>query len=430
MKKQLKKSICPIISGKRKKIWELDHAYHCSIIGTCMEMQELLKLEKKIGPPMEPGIGAEVREHRLHGFLVSLSENRSSESRLINKILDKKYRQYVRRYSKARSDTDIKGLWKQDMDNGTVQGAYWAAMTHPCISDQLTNRIYGAIHMMSHHAVVESGKKRRMIAELQAKAKLLEERLEDNREQYLHKEEKFKSEIKYLKKQVVQMNKIITENEELRSSIKAFRTGEAAASWQEEKQRITEVLGSEQQRSAELMRRIDEVSKQLHHSNKIMKHAESSQSILKKRCAKLEQEREDLHQEISSLETTLLSIKGISCAGCADCGTNQCPGPDLCGKRLLYVGGKDHLVPHYKKLVREWGGELIHHDGGREASMNRLPAMLSQADAVLCPIDCVSHDACNCAKRICKRYSKPLVMMRSAGISSLARGLMDIGSIN
>ena len=52
--------------------------------------------------------------------------------------------------------------------------------------------------------------------------------------------------------------------------------------------------------------------------------------------------------------------------------------------------------------------------------------MLTTADAVLCPIDCVSHDACNCVKKMCKRFQKPFVLMRSAGLSSLAKGLSEI----
>jgi SET domain-containing protein len=68
----------------------------------------------------------------------------------------------------------------------------------------------------------------------------------------------------------------------------------------------------------------------------------------------------------------------------------------------------------------------MHHDGGKEVSRTLLPKMLISADAVLCPIDCISHDVCNCAKKICKRYQKPFILMRSASLSSLAKGLSDI----
>ena len=115
-----------------------------------------------------------------------------------------------------------------------------------------------------------------------------------------------------------------------------------------------------------------------------------------------------------------------SCSTCGDQDTNRCPGPDLCGKTILYVGGLHKMVSHYRQLIENHGGKFLHHDGGKEASRTILPKMLSSADAVLCPIDCVSHDACTCVKKICKRYQKPYVMMRSSGLSSLAKGLTEI----
>ena len=76
--------------------------------------------------------------------------------------------------------------------------------------------------------------------------------------------------------------------------------------------------------------------------------------------------------------------------------------------------------------MEQCGGRFLHHDGGKEASRTLLPKMLTTADAVLCPIDCVSHDACNCDQKMCKRFQKPFVLMRSAGLSSLAKGLSEI----
>jgi hypothetical protein len=111
---------------------------------------------------------------------------------------------------------------------------------------------------------------------------------------------------------------------------------------------------------------------------------------------------------------------------CGDFANGSCKGPDLCGKTVLYVGGQHSMVPQYRQLVEQYGGNFMHHDGGRENSRQLLPKMLCGADAVFCPVDCVSHDACKRVKKICKRYSKPFVMMRSSGLSSLAKGLGTI----
>ena len=100
----------------------------------------------------------------------------------------------------------------------------------------------------------------------------------------------------------------------------------------------------------------------------------------------------------------------------------------ITGKRVLYVGGRASLVAHYKVLAEKFGCQLLHHDGGREQSAHRLWELLGCADAVVCPVDCVSHEACALVKQACKGCLKPLVLARSSGLSSLARSLTELGS--
>ena len=60
---------------------------------------------------------------------------------------------------------------------------------------------------------------------------------------------------------------------------------------------------------------------------------------------------------------------------------------------------------------------------------------LRQADAVICPADCVGHPAYYQLKRHCKQAGKPCVMPRGSGLASfadglnrLAQGRLDIGA--
>ncbi len=98
--------------------------------------------------------------------------------------------------------------------------------------------------------------------------------------------------------------------------------------------------------------------------------------------------------------------------------------PALNGKRILCVGGRSNLVQFYRALVERRGGEFLHHDGGLEEYLDTVTRALSTVDAVVCPIDCVSHAACLKVKRACKHLlqssSSPL---RSSGLSSPARCL-------
>ena len=98
----------------------------------------------------------------------------------------------------------------------------------------------------------------------------------------------------------------------------------------------------------------------------------------------------------------------------------------LCGRRIAYVGGRTGLIPHFRALVERSGGSLLHHDGGMEEQSSRLDGLLAQCDAVLCPIDCVSHDASMRAKRACKQRAMPFVCLRTSSLSSFAEGLRQL----
>ena len=41
--------IIPVNATQRKKIWELEKSWHCSIIGTCLSMYEARKIGRKFG---------------------------------------------------------------------------------------------------------------------------------------------------------------------------------------------------------------------------------------------------------------------------------------------------------------------------------------------------------------------------------------------
>jgi hypothetical protein len=150
-------------------------------------------------------------------------------------------------------------------------------------------------------------------------------------------------------------------------------------------------------------------------------------SQLKEVNERIEREKLEVQRELEVVEASLLAqVAAPNCGHCSDQMAGRCPGRDLCGKKVLYVGGQSKMVPHYQQMVEHYGGQFMHHDGGVEAARSQLPKMLGTADVVFCPVDCVSHDACTCVKKMCKNYQKPFVMMRSSGLSTLARELGNI----
>lgn len=63
------------------------------------------------------------------------------------------------------------------------------------------------------------------------------------------------------------------------------------------------------------------------------------------------------------------------------------------------------------------------HDGGIEDKAGLLPGLISQADVVYFPVDCISHRAAEQVKRVCRQLGKPFAPLRSASLASFIAAL-------
>lgn len=98
---------------------------------------------------------------------------------------------------------------------------------------------------------------------------------------------------------------------------------------------------------------------------------------------------------------------------------------DLQGRRILYVGGRNR-TPHVRRLIEECNGRFEYHDGGMEESIDRLGTLLKRADAVLFPVNYVSHSALHKVKSLCRSLDKPYFPLRHSGLDSVASALSSI----
>jgi len=88
----------------------------------------------------------------------------------------------------------------------------------------------------------------------------------------------------------------------------------------------------------------------------------------------------------------------------------------LKGSRFLYVGGRPGQIQRIRAFVEGAQAEFLHHDGGVEDRKGLLAGMVSRADAIFFPADCVSHDAAGALKRLCRQAGKPYLPLRSASL--------------
>jgi hypothetical protein len=403
-------------TGQRNRLWDIYDGYHCAIIGTCLRRGELRKIAgKKIF-----SLDARASDYQLHSSLVSIAGEKGERSKALHVLLDKKYQAAISRFSRIKTDEALESLWEMDHARGAIAGAFWAIMTHRSASSELVHRIYSHIHMLGHDFLGDHQGHLRLIHELQDKTSIFQEILVSERQQYLQQKREMMEEMTELRLTEKRYGVLVKVNERLHEEKEKLHAAVLQSEELAEMDRLKNQVACLRQFSAAHCGSLDTLTKEL-------RQAEDTIAFLQEENARLLAEKAEHQQKLLILEEALTAgTTAPACAGCTDQQTERCPGPGLCGKKILYVGGLKKMVPHYQQLVENYGGRFFHHDGGVEVTRSLLPKMLGSADIVFCPVDCVSHDACICVKKMCKHYQKPFVMMRSSGLSTLAKELGNI----
>lgn len=376
----------------RRRIDEIPGKWHCSIIGTCLPLAEL----RKIAVKARLDIPRDADDYHVHGAVVHTCGGSRLISRLLTKALDKRFPGQIARFARARTEAELTELWTAHVKSGDVPGAYWALMSHPVDCATLRQHAYGEVHMLSHL----SGASQRVDMRRQAE---LEQQLASR---------------------AAEVDALIAERTRWRATEAALRHDLAA-------------LDLHRRRSEELERRVAELesSAALTDLRQELRDEKAGADRLRLRVERLTDQLDRLRCEIAELteqnarlvaRSADLELRLCETAGLA--ANDAAPAPlDLARRRILYVGGMSRTVAHLKAIVDRHNGEFLHHDGGLEEGSERLDGALSQADAVLCPVTCISHDAVDRIKRTCRRSCKAFMPLPSHSVSTFVRALRVVG---
>ncbi len=100
--------------------------------------------------------------------------------------------------------------------------------------------------------------------------------------------------------------------------------------------------------------------------------------------------------------------------------------PHLTGRTVLCVGGRVKLYPEYHQLIESSGGKLMTFHGDPNDHFHHLPQLLEEADMVICPIDCVNHEAFFIVKYYCKYSGKPCVLLDRSETNTFRKGISKL----
>lgn len=390
------------------KLWEIWHKYHCPIIGTCLHVDELRRLADKVDGWAE----AALSDYELHVSFVGAAETKNSASIAVQKRLDRKYASVVRQFSRAKTAEDIETLWRAAMAKGEVPGAFWALMSHPRADQGVRALAYEDVHMLSHQIGAGQYTEARVLAETRAQLARVEQ---DRAQEARRYEQRLAARDRLLAAHKDQLAKA---SAALRRLERADTQDAAAAPDPDESKRIAGL-------EADVQRLQDAYERAMRENDRLRDEHAAAHEQVRQLTADLADQ-----QEASAALEKILADQQAANEETSDCPRDGRCGAclDLQGRRILCIGGRGTLADHYRELVTRCNGELVRHDGGLEDSHRRLESMMAAADAVVCPADFVSHNAYYRAKRFCKRYAKPCILLRSSGIASFARALEQLAA--
>lgn len=389
---------------RRLKLWELEERLHCPVVGTCLTIDELKKVARKEGYT-----GKKIDAYHLHVEAVSASCARNSAAEAMHRLLERKYARWVKVFEQAKTDEAVRKLWDEHLARGEVAGPMWAALTHKFASKETRNQIYGDVHMLSHQVGAGLAADARRLGYLEAEVSRL--RNEARQDSYRTNQ--------ILGEKTARIKQLEEENQRLQAALVDMTACKERAERLESGQAMVDM------------------GRRLLLLESINAKQQETATLAQQRICQLEREAENyarLHKELASVSAERDALEQLMLAGLdvQDSKPGQCGGDcDHCasslkGRCILCVGGRITLLPQYRQLAERLGVHLIHHDGGQEEAMSRLPDLLATSDAVICPTDCVSHNAYYLLKRHCKMYGKPCVLTRNSGVAGFAAALTKL----
>lgn len=375
----------------RLKLWEIPAAYHCIILGTCLSLKATRRVLKKVGVmDLE-----KATDYKVHCTAIDLASRAGIPAKLLDKELERTHRKYWMVYKRLSTVKELRTQWLKDSKAGHIDGPFWCIFHHPLTDEDLGKECFGTVHMLSHQVGCSHRKKLKHHDELCNHLRKQEQKASDNEKNHLTK--------------LRQLEEKIEEREQ-----KLLQQEQQIVMWRNR---------AEAYDPADIHRleiECDRLKCALMRSERSLEQAQQTTEILRnqlsdKNSSKQKPQTEPLKYGGETIPQPTKAFPETKCALC-----------NLEGRTVLYVGGEKGMIQHLRRITRDANGQFLHHDGGIENSVRSLSKLCARADAVLCPINKVGHDAINHVKRSCTSTQKPFVPLKRSSLDAYFRGLNNL----
>jgi len=360
-------------------------------------------------------VDGDMTDYKLHSIFVSSASTATPPIRYIHKLLDKKYSQQIKHYARARTTEELGHLWKEALSSGDVAASFWALITNPNINEEMLQQVTGEVHMLSHISGASTRKDIKVLGQLKEQKQIANEAYSKSTSSMASRLRKKEAEINQLRENDAHQKEKIQLLEKAKKRLDELEQEGLQSQLELKVENLTNQLYTALSRANQANNRINELELEI--------------NVATDRHKILEKAASESREELISVESTLSRLLNNHCNNnCDKSDTPECPLSNLKGLNILYVGGRASQCSFFKALVEQYNGSFLYHDGGKEDSKARLAAVLAQADAVLCPTDCVSHDAYYRVKKHCENQAKQMIMIPHASLSSFSKGLSEIAA--
>ena len=379
-------NVIDVCVSKKLAIWDVPSHQLCTLIGYCIDVPYIRKIRKKF-PTITADLQGET-DYELHAFCVNACLDKNLLSTHLNKYLKRSYQANVSALRQHKSDEAVEAFWRStDLnDDRQIAGFCWALLTSQYASAAIKQKLYGEIHMLSHTSgqALRTEQKRLTTENFQ----LLQEQPKQARA-LLRQQTRYESQqeiTKSLENQIVDLKQQLLLKDDKTSDLSDSQANELFKNYEK-------TIWSQHSQMVKLQVKL-----------------------------KLQEQQYD-ELKASQLDHTKLEINTTN----SD--TKVIPfNSDLCGKSILYVGGFSRHKDRFKQLIESINGQFLYHDGGLQQSTQLLNMMVKKADAVFCPIDCISHCAVGRIKSLTKTECKDCIFLRSPSITSFKKEVMQYAS--
>ena len=377
------------LKSNRHNLGDIDR-FLCPLVGTCLTLKETQKIARHF-----QYVG-DTSPYKLHVWIIEACRKFPAVARYVQKFLDRKYRLAINR-TDACAGRELDRVWQEALQEGQIAGAFYAIITRADAPDAILNQVFGDIHMMSHLQGAEARAElkelvqaRQAHAALQGRLKLLTGQVATVK----NEREEFRRRLSQKEAELTDLGRKLAHLEQELSSLNA---GQELQQLRAANRELAARLSQEQRTREKLeMRLMQDAVRQLP-------------------CMYLSPTAQDRVPETTDPQgETCPLANGEKCRR-------------FCNKLILLVGGPERRESHYRRLVeQDFGGIFLRHDGDCRNGQARLVNMVRQAEVVICPISCTSHQAYHCVKKWCKKLNKPCVLMHNTGVGALTRTLMEL----